>query len=72
MTGWRNDARSAEVLLVHWQKATTGIPLDGPAVHRLAAAVLEDLGHRTHYLDDDVAIDLWGGPASLAAEEGRG
>jgi LmbE family N-acetylglucosaminyl deacetylase/SAM-dependent methyltransferase len=68
----RTLAPGGEVLLVHWQKATQGIPLDGGVVHRLAGSVLEDLGHRAHYRDDDVAIDLWGGRGSLAAEEGRG
>ncbi len=60
-----------EVLLVHWRHPTVGTPLDGPAVHELAAAALGDLPHSARYRDADVAIDLWGGMLSLAEREGR-
>jgi SAM-dependent methyltransferase len=64
-------APGGEVLLVDWRHPTTGTPLDGPAVHELAAAALGDLPHSAHYRDADVAIDLWGGMPSLAEREGR-
>jgi LmbE family N-acetylglucosaminyl deacetylase/SAM-dependent methyltransferase len=68
----RSLAHDGEVLLVHWQHPTREIPLDGRLVHELAGSVLEDLGHVARYRDADVALDLWGGPTSLAAQEGRG
>lgn len=65
-------APGGEVLLVHWRHPTRDIPLDGPSVHGLAAAVLGDLVHGAHYEDADVLLDVWGGPPSLALAEGRG
>jgi LmbE family N-acetylglucosaminyl deacetylase len=67
----RSLAPGGEVVLVHWQHPTRDVPLDGALVHELAVAALADLGHGGHYRDADVAVDLWGGPASLATEEGR-
>ncbi|MBM6401565.1 PIG-L family deacetylase [Phycicoccus sonneratiae] len=64
-------ADGGEVVLVHWRHPTAGIPLDGPLVHEQAAAALADLGHRARYSDADVLLDVWGGPASVATEEGR-
>ena len=60
-----------EVVLVHWRHPTEHVPLDGPAVHAQAATVLADLPHRVRYADGDVLIDVWGGPRSVAAGEGR-
>lgn len=60
-----------EVVLVHWRHPTEGIPLDGPTVHAQAATALADLGHRAGYADADLLADVWGGPASVAADEGR-
>ncbi|QKE82863.1 bifunctional PIG-L family deacetylase/class I SAM-dependent methyltransferase [Arthrobacter sp. NEB 688] len=65
-------APDGEVLLVHWRHGTQDVPLDGPLVHDVAAAALDDLPHRLHLEDDDVLVDLWGGPAgSVAEREGR-
>lgn len=64
-------APGGEVVLVHWRHPTEGVPLDGPAVHAQAAAALADLGHRVRHADADVLVDVWGGPASVAAAEGR-
>ncbi|QIM21881.1 bifunctional PIG-L family deacetylase/class I SAM-dependent methyltransferase [Phycicoccus sp. HDW14] len=60
-----------EVVLVHWRHPTEGIPLDGPTVHAQATTALADLGHRAGHADADVLADVWGGPASVAADEGR-
>ena len=67
----RSLAPGGELLLVHWQHPTRDIPLDGRLVHDLAGAALADLGVAACYRDADVAVDLWGGPVSLATEEGR-
>ncbi len=64
-------ADGGEVVLVHWRHPTDDIPLDGPAVHEQAATALADLGHRVRHEDGDVLLDVWGGPASVAAAEGR-
>jgi LmbE family N-acetylglucosaminyl deacetylase/SAM-dependent methyltransferase len=64
-------APGGEVVLVHWRHPTSGIPLDGPAVHAQAATALADLGHRAAYADADLLADVWGGPASVASDEGR-
>ncbi|KRE60820.1 bifunctional PIG-L family deacetylase/class I SAM-dependent methyltransferase [Nostocoides sp. Soil756] len=64
-------APGGEVVLVHWRHPTDGVPLDGPAVHAQAATAFSDLGHRVRYADADVLVDVWGGPASVAAAEGR-
>lgn len=63
-------APEGELVLAHWQHDTEGIPLDGRLVHASAAAML-DLPRTAHYLDEDVAIDVYGGPASIAAGEGE-
>jgi SAM-dependent methyltransferase len=64
-------APGGEVVLVHWRHPTEGVPLDGPAVHAQAATALADLGHRVRHADGDVLVDVWGGPVSVAAAEGR-
>ncbi|NHA66443.1 bifunctional PIG-L family deacetylase/class I SAM-dependent methyltransferase [Phycicoccus flavus] len=64
-------APEGEVVLVHWRHSTDEVPLDGPTVHAQAGAVLADLGHRVRHADADVLADVWGGPGSVAAAEGR-
>lgn len=62
-------APGGELILVHWQHDTHDIPLDGRLVHSQAAAML-DLPRTATYLDADVAVDVYGGPTSIAAEDG--
>lgn len=57
-----------EIVLVHWQHDTTDVPLGGRFVHAQAATML-DLARTAHYVDADVVLDVYGGPASIAAEE---
>ena len=64
-------ADGGEIVLVHWRHPTEGVPLDGPAVHDQAAAVLSDLPHRVRHADADVLLDVWGHPVSVASDEGR-
>ncbi|GMA41931.1 bifunctional PIG-L family deacetylase/class I SAM-dependent methyltransferase [Mobilicoccus caccae] len=61
-------APAGEIVLVHWQHDTQDIPLDGRLVHGQAATML-DLPRTAHYLDEDLAIDVYGGPVSIASEE---
>lgn len=63
-------AEDGEIVLVHWQHATEDIPLDGVLVHEQAHHLL-DLPVRASYADQDVRIDVWGRPVSVAMEEGR-
>lgn len=62
-------APGGELVLAHWQHDTRDIPLDGRLVHSQAAAML-DLARTATYLDADVAVDVYGGPTSIAAEDG--
>lgn len=70
--GWARSAlrEGGEILLAHWQHETTGVPLDGALVHEQAATFF-DLPRRAAYRDEDVAIDVFGEPASIALLEGR-
>ena len=63
-------APGGEVLLCHWQRPTTDVPLDGVLVHEQAATVLSGT-RRAEYVDEDVRIEVWGDPLSLAEQEGR-
>lgn len=56
-----------EILIANWSAATDNIPLDGPAVHDQAAAVL-DLPLRARYQDADLVIQVWGQPLSVYRE----
>lgn len=59
-----------ELVLVHWRHATRDIPLDGELVHTQAQHALA-LPTRAHYADEDLRIDVWGAPLSVAAVEDR-
>lgn len=63
----RHLADRGEIVLAHWQGATTGIPLDGAAVHRQAGALL-DLPLRARYCDVDLIVEVWGEPVSVYRE----
>ena len=56
-----------EIVLAHWRGPTTGIPLDGAAVHAQAAALL-DLPLRARYEDVDLIVEVWGEPVSVYRE----
>ncbi len=56
-----------EILLAHWRGSTRGIPLDGRAVHRQAAALM-DLPLRARYEDIDLIVEVWGEPVSVYRE----
>lgn len=63
-------APGGEILLCHWQHPTTDVPLDGVLVHEQAATVLSGT-RRAEYVDEDLRIEVWGDPVSLAEQEGR-
>ena len=62
-------APDGEVLLCHWVRPTSDVPLDGPLVHRQARAAL-DLPLAASYADDDLLLDLWTASDSAAVREG--
>ena len=63
-------APGGEVLLCHWQHPTERVPLDGVLVHDQAATALRS-ACRARYVDRDLRIEVWGGAASVAQQEGR-
>jgi SAM-dependent methyltransferase len=63
-------APGGEVVLCHWQHPTRDVPLDGALVHEQAATVFT-LQRRAEYVDADLRIEVWGGPASVAEQECR-
>ena len=63
----RKVAIDGEIVLAHWRGPTTGIPLDGAAVHAQAAALL-DLPLRARYEDVDLIVEVWGEPVSVYRE----
>ena len=64
-------AEDGELLLCHWRHTTERVPLDGDMVHRVAADVLS-APHRLRIIEEDVLLEVWGGPASVHAEGERG
>ena len=56
-----------EIVLAHWRGPTRDIPLDGRAVHRQAAALM-DLPLRARYEDVDLIVEVWGEPVSVYRE----
>ena len=62
-------APDGEVLLCHWLRPTSDVPLDGPLVHRQARSAL-DLPLAASYADDDLLLDLWTASDSAAVREG--
>lgn len=62
-------APDGEILLCHWRRPTTGVPLDGQLVHRQARAVM-DLPLVAAYADDDLLLDVWTAAGPLAVREG--
>ena len=63
----RHLTTRGEIVLAHWRGSTTGIPLDGAAVHAQAAALL-DLPLRARYEDVDLIVEVWGEPVSVYRE----
>ena len=63
-------AEDGELLMANWRRATEHIPLDGHAVQRQTAAML-DLFRRAHYEDVDLIVDVWGQPVSVHDEYSR-
>lgn len=59
-----------ELVIANWRGTTADIPLDGETVQQQALAML-DLPVRANYRDADLAIDVWGQPLSVHAEEPR-
>lgn len=66
-TARRRLRARGELVLAHWRGPTTGIPLDGAAVHEQAAALL-DLPLRARYVDVDLIVEVWGEPVSVYRE----
>lgn len=60
-------AAGGELLLCHWRHPTTGVPLDGDMVHRIAADALA-MPRRMRLVEEDVRLEVWGGPASVHAD----
>jgi SAM-dependent methyltransferase len=63
-------AADGELLMANWRRATEHIPLDGHAVQRQTAAML-DLPRRAHYEDVDLIVEVWGQPVSVHDEYNR-
>ena len=62
-------APDGEVLLCHWRRPTSDVPLDGPLVHRQARAAL-DLPVAASYADDDLLLEVWTASDPAAVREG--